>query len=199
MYNQVESLRKLDWAESKVEEKIFLKFLFSTKTPLQTPIKTMRTKDKQYSCRRHTSNLQRAQLDGDDSLIIKANKLHQQLNDLTYPYPIRWNHTQNRWLIESSPLNLSSYYGLPCLYKWYHFLALAYQPVYLSSKYESFPSHYMPLTFIEVCSLGICLSVDLICYFHGEALVLATNWAYKKGRTVLKNHKVFGKQSLKLF
>lgn len=132
-------------------------------------------------------------------LIIKTNRLHQHLNDLTYPYPIRWNFKRNLWWMDSSSLKLSSRYGLLCVYQWCHLLALAYQPVYLNNKNETFPSHYMPLTLIEVCSLGICLSVGPICYFHSDTLVLTTNWAYKKGRIWLKNHKVFGKQNLSKF
>lgn len=129
-----------------------------------------------------------------DAMTFQANRFHQRLSDLTYVHPFLWNQSKGQWVItKCDSTNWSSYYKLPCYGKTLFVSLLFIQCIWLAKSEQKFPSHYFPFTLIEFTGFGICQAVDLICYSHGEALVLATNWSYQKGAIWLKQHLVFGK------
>lgn len=123
----------------------------------------------------------------------RSNKLHQYCNDLTYPYPICWNSTENQWKIsEKKNHGILSYYRLPCAYRLLLNISLLVQCIYLATTRKPQPPHLLPFTLIEFLGFAICLSVDAMCHSFGDSLVLTANWSNKQGRLWLNHFIVFG-------
>lgn len=118
-----------------------------------------------------------------------ANRIHQHLNDLTCPFPIRWDVSTQLWIIKRSKYKLANYYIIACAYKALLLVLVTLLWLYVKNEKKSHRI-WLITTFVQAGGLVISLCEDLMCYLFGAQIAAVANWSNRTEKLWLRHLKI---------